>query len=137
MAEAFLKKYGDDLFESESAGIRAGTINPDVVQVMLEIGIDLRASALLSALDLALTGHHYDAIIAVCDRESVKGCPQFPGAIVSLSWPFEDPATFPGSPEDVLVRVRRLRDQIRQKVIDFIRQASHPDYWVRPSVPGK
>jgi hypothetical protein len=41
MAEAFLKKYGGDTFEAESAGLEPGTLNPNVVKVMQEIGIDL------------------------------------------------------------------------------------------------
>jgi arsenate reductase len=44
MAEAFLKKYGGDVFEAESAGIEPGTMNPNVVAVMQEAGIDLTAS---------------------------------------------------------------------------------------------
>jgi arsenate reductase len=42
MAEAFLKKYGEDLFEVESASPEPASINPNVVVVMGEVGIDLR-----------------------------------------------------------------------------------------------
>jgi hypothetical protein len=41
MAEAFLKKYDGNHFLVESAGLEPGAINPNVVTVMLEVGIDL------------------------------------------------------------------------------------------------
>jgi protein-tyrosine-phosphatase len=45
MAEAFLKKYGEDVFEVESAGLEPAPLNPNVVEVMGEVGIDLRQKA--------------------------------------------------------------------------------------------
>ncbi len=41
MAEAYLRKYGEKRFVVESAGLEPGTINPLVVAVMKEEGIDL------------------------------------------------------------------------------------------------
>ena len=41
MAEAFLKKYGSEDFEAESAGLEPGKLNPNAVEVMQEIGIDI------------------------------------------------------------------------------------------------
>ena len=40
MAEEFPEKYGGDEFEVESAGFEPGTINPIVIEVMREVGID-------------------------------------------------------------------------------------------------
>ncbi len=40
MAEAFLNEICGDTFAAESAGLEPGTINPLVVEVMKEIGID-------------------------------------------------------------------------------------------------
>ena len=129
MAEAFLKRNGEHLFEVESAGMRSGTINPDVIEVMLEIGIDLRNAAALSVFNLSLAGYTYDAIVALCDQRELEGCPRFPGAIRRLSWPFKDPATFQGSRVEVLEQVRQLRNQISQKTKEFVREASQPTFW--------
>ncbi|MCC5465619.1 arsenate reductase/protein-tyrosine-phosphatase family protein [Pelosinus baikalensis] len=41
MAEAFFKKYGDDMLEVHSAGFEPKEVNPYAVQVMKEIGIDI------------------------------------------------------------------------------------------------
>lgn len=40
MAEAYLRKLGGDQFEVESTGLTAGKLNPLVVEVMKEDGID-------------------------------------------------------------------------------------------------
>ena len=41
MAEAFLRKYGVDRFESYSAGLEPKGLNPLTVRVMQEVGIDI------------------------------------------------------------------------------------------------
>ena len=52
MAEAFLNKYGEGQFEAESAGIEPGKMNPIVVRVMQEEGIDLSKKATQGVFDL-------------------------------------------------------------------------------------
>jgi arsenate reductase len=41
MAEAFMNKFAGDRFHAESAGLEPGILNPLVVKVMQEIGIDI------------------------------------------------------------------------------------------------
>ena len=41
MAEGFLKKYANDIFDVYSAGIETHGLNPKAVEVMNEIGIDI------------------------------------------------------------------------------------------------
>ena len=41
MAEAYLKKFGGDKFQVESAGLEPGNLNPLAVEVMKEDGIDI------------------------------------------------------------------------------------------------
>lgn len=41
MAEAFLNKYGGGVYIAVSAGLEPGRINPNVVIVVPEVGIDL------------------------------------------------------------------------------------------------
>jgi len=45
----------------------------------------------------------------------------FPGVRRSLHWPFPDPSKLQGSDEEQLSRTRRIRDQIRSKVEEWIR----------------
>ena len=122
MAEAFLKKYGGGVFEAESAGIEPGRLNPNVVTVMQEAGIDLTGKPTQAVLDLFRQGRRYDAVITVCDKEAAERCPIFPGNVKRISWSFKDPSAFAGNREEVLQQTREVRDQIEEQVKAFVRE---------------
>jgi arsenate reductase (thioredoxin) len=130
MAEAFLKKYGGDLFEAESAGIEPGTMNPNVVTVMQEVGIDLSGKATQAVFDLFQQGRLYNAVITVCDKEAAERCPVFPGSVKRIPWSFKDPSAFKGTPEEILQGTREVRDGIEEKIKAFIQEASQVSYWI-------
>jgi len=96
MAEAFLKEYGEDYFESESAGLEPGKLNPFVVDAMKEIGVDISTNKTKSAFDLWKAGRLFSYVITVCDESSAEQCPLFPGTVKRLQWSFPDPAVFTG-----------------------------------------
>ena len=120
MAEAFLKKYGEDYFESESAGLEPGKLNPLAVEVMKEVGVDISYHKTKSVFDLWKEGKLFAYVITVCDESSAEQCPLFPGTVKRLHWGFPDPAGFTGSDEENLAKVRKVREQIKQKVLEFI-----------------
>jgi arsenate reductase len=120
MAEAFLKKLGGDRFEVESAGLEPGKLNPFVVRAMAEVGIDISRNATKSVFDLAKSGKSYDAVVTVCSKEAAERCPIFPGKHEKLHWPFDDPASFKGSDEEIIAGVRRVREQIKDACLQFI-----------------
>lgn len=37
-----------------------------------------------------------------------------------LHWPFDDPAAFEGSKEETVVKFREVRDQIEQRIKDWL-----------------
>jgi len=59
MAEAFLRKHGGDRFETESAGLEPGKLNPFVVRAMAEVGIDISGNPTKSVWDLFKAGKVY------------------------------------------------------------------------------
>ena len=130
MAEAFLNKYGNGQFEAESAGLEPGTMNPNVVAVMLEAGIDLSKKGTQGVFDLFRKGTFYNVVITVCDGASAERCPVFPGAVKRIAWSFEDPSAFKGTPREVLQRTRQIRDEIEKAVLAFIKEASGVSYWM-------
>ena len=79
MAEAFLKKYGGDRFEVESAGLEPGTLNPVVVEAMKEVGIDISQNKAKSVFDFYRQGKQYDYVVTVCNESEAGKCPVFPG----------------------------------------------------------
>ena len=119
MAEAFLKKYGGEHFEVESAGLEPGKLNPVVVEAMKESGIDISSNETKSVYDLYEKGKQYDYVITVCDGSKSGACPIFPGKGERLHWPFPDPSQFQGSIENKLKQTKQVRDQIEAKIKEW------------------
>lgn len=126
MAEAFLKKYGNGEFLVESAGLEPGKLNPYVVRSMSEIGIDISHNAVKSVADFQRQGTTFQIVVTVCSKEASERCPIFPGEAERLYWPFEDPSTFVGSDEEIMQKVRAVRDQIRTAVQEFVAAHTKP-----------
>jgi len=122
MAEEFLNRLAGDRFEAESAGLEPGTINPIVVEVMKELGIDLSGKKTNSVFDFFKQERKYDFVVTVCDASSGERCPIFPGKTVRLHWSFEDPSSFRGSYTEMKEKTREVRDKIREKIESFIRE---------------
>jgi arsenate reductase len=123
MAEAYLKKFGGDRFEVESAGLEAGKLNPYVVRALAEDGIDITGKKTQGVSDLLKQGRTYDFVVAVCSKEAADRCPVFPGRAKRLVWSYPDPSTFTGSDDEILAQVRQVRDTIRERVHQFSEEA--------------
>ena len=121
MAEAFLKQMAGDKFEVESAGLEPGKLNPLAIEVMKEVGIDISQNKTKSTFDFYKQGKQYDYVVTVCDESQSSKCPVFPGVGKSLHWGFEDPAGFQGSWGERLEKTRRVREQIKQKIAEWIK----------------
>ena len=121
MAEAFLDDMAGDQIHVESAGLEPKPVNPLVVEVMEEIGFDLSKSKSDSVFEFFKEGRLYDYVITVCDETAAGQCPVFPGITKRFHWPFTDPEALTGTHEDKLEALREIREQIRQKVSDWIK----------------
>jgi arsenate reductase len=127
MAEAFtntLGKEGKDRkgvsIEAESAGFEPGQLNPVVVEVMKEIGIDISNNKTNSVFEFFKEGRLYDYVITVCDESNAEQCPTFPGVTTGKHWSFKDPSALTGTKEEVKIEIRKIRDQIKDAVEKFI-----------------
>jgi arsenate reductase (thioredoxin) len=121
MAEAFLNQLAGDQFFAESAGFEPGTLNPLVIEVMKETGIDISNNSTKSVFDFFKQGRLFHFVIAVCDGASAERCPIFPGVTKRLGWSFEDPSSFTGTHEEKLAKTRRVRDSIKAEIEIFIK----------------
>lgn len=122
MTEEFLRAACGDRFHVESAGVEPGSLNPVVVELLKEDGIDITGKATRSVFDLHKAGANFDYVIAVCDPEASEACPIFPAEKQRLHWPFPDPSAATGTMEEKLAYVRPIRDQIKAKVQEFCRE---------------
>jgi arsenate reductase len=120
MAEAYLNHLAAGELGAESAGLEPGSLNPNVIEVLKEDGIDISANTTTSVFDLYKKGNHYDFVIVVCSEKAGARCPIFPGRVLRLHWPFDDPSAFTGTHDDILKQTRTVRDAIKEKIIAFI-----------------
>ncbi len=113
MAEAFANKYGKDKFVIFSAGNKpAETVNPVVVEVMKEKGIDISANKpKLLTFQMAQDS---DLIVTMgCNDQGICPGPFFKPTI---DWKLEDPK---GKP---IEKVREIRDDIENRVKRLIEE---------------
>jgi len=121
MAEAFLKNIAGDRFDVESAGLTPGVLNPLAVEVMKEIGIDISNNKTKGVFDLYKQGKRYHYVITVCSQADKGRCPVFPNTLETIHWDFDDPSSFEGTYEEKLEKTRKVRDEIRQKIEEWIK----------------
>jgi arsenate reductase len=129
IAEAFLNTLAGDTFSASSAGFEPGTLNPLAVEVMKEAGIDISRNKAKSVFELYRSGAIFGYVISVCDVEAAQRCPTFPGITRTIIWSFPDPASFTGPWEERLAKTRKVRDAIRAKIEEFIKESAggkHP-----------
>ena len=111
MAEALLNKLDSRHFDVVSAGIDRGEMQPIMVEVMKEAGIDLQRRLTKTTQDLS--NRRFDFVITLCDRAR-RECPKFQGAEL-VHWRFDDPLTSLDRTQRKR-KVQSLRDQIAQRV---------------------
>ena len=115
MAAAYLTHLSGGAVEVRSAGSApADQVNPAVVEVMLEEGIDIRAEQ-----PKLLTPESVQASDVVITMGCGDACPIYPGKRYE-DWQLQDPA---GQGVDA---VRPIRDEIRGRVKELLRSLQLP-----------
>ena len=117
MAQGLFRHLSNGTYDAYSAGVSPTTVNPLAIRAMREIGIDISHHT-SDSIDQYLN-RDFDLVITVCDNAK-ENCPIFPGAKNMRHWPFEDPADAKGSEEDRMRVFRKVRDQIRDKIANFL-----------------
>jgi arsenate reductase len=123
MAEAWLREMGKEAFEVYSAGLEPHGINPSTITVMQEAGIDISGQR-SKRLDEYIGKIEFDYLITVCGNADER-CPYFPGMGTRMHWPFEDPAAFEGSEEEKLAVFRKVRDQIKARIQEWLAENNY------------
>lgn len=123
MAEGYLRHFAEDRFTALSAGMAPKeVVHPLAVTVMAEDGVDLSAQRPKDVSEF-LGRIPVQHLIIVCDRAN-DSCPsQFPGALHRHYWPFDDPDAFEGTASETLDEFRRVRDQIKHRIIGWLDEA--------------
>jgi arsenate reductase len=113
MAEGWTRHLKGDQIEPYSAGIEAHGLNPNAVQVMAEVGVDIAGQHSKTLRDLG--GTVFDYVVTVCDNAH-ESCPRFSGKAKVIHVGFDDPPRLAANAmteQERLAPYRRVRDEIR------------------------
>lgn len=112
---ALLKDRKD--LEFYSAGSSpTGYIHPLVIKVMLEDGVDI-SDQYSKGLE-SIPYQKLDYIITLCGG-AAENCPFLPG-VKKEHWNIPDPVTLKGSEEERLENFRKIRDEIKKRVVQLL-----------------
>ena len=124
MAEAFLNLDHGERFEAHSAGVYPGSLLPEVVQAMSEIGIDISGHGVKSVEEFYRRNVPVDYAITVC-IQAAEVCPPIPANVDVINWGFDDPSA-QKTPEERLEVARRVRGEIRDAIAAWVKDLKEP-----------
>ncbi len=110
MAEGLLRALYGDRYVAYSAGIQPSKVSPYAIKIMAEIGIDIsnhHSKSINEFRDMK-----FDYVITVCDNAK-ETCPFFPCGKKYLHRGFNDPSEFKGKEDEIIVKFRCVRDEIK------------------------
>ena len=116
IAEAIMKsKWGTRVYV-DSAGVRAGDVNPFAISVLEEVGVDLSRHR-PKTLD-NLEDDSFDVIITLSPEAHHKALEMVRGLSCEVEyWPTIDPSVVEGSRDAVLDAFRDTRDAIEMRIM--------------------
>lgn len=118
MAEGFGKKYLSNEWDVRSAGVEAHGLNKLAVEVMeeAELPIDKQESSVIDQEVFQKASF----IVTLCG-DAKDRCPTAPPNTKTAHWGFDDPAKATGTEREILQTFRRVRDQIKERILEFKR----------------
>jgi len=118
MAAALCKQMFGQTVYVGSAGVQKGELDPFVVAVMEEIGIDVSRHKPMTFEELEdLEGLNFDLIVTLSPPAQHKAMELTRTNAAAVEyWPTEDPTAADGSREQRLDAYRAVRDQLMAKI---------------------
>ena len=121
IAEGILRKLGEEIFFSYSAGSHpAGKPNPYALAVLRDHDIDVSFARSKHWDEFADSNSpKMDLIITVCDNAAGETCPVWPGRPSMAHWGVRDPAAVQGRQKNILdaFRTTYLEMEVRIKML--------------------
>ncbi len=116
MAEGIINHFLGDKIEAFSAGVAPTFVHPRAISSLAEIGIDIsgQRSKGLEEFD----GQTFDYVITLC-QSAREQCPLYFGGGQRLHMGFDDPAAVDGSEEEAGAAFRKVRDEIKDRLLAF------------------
>ncbi|MBV8534303.1 MAG: arsenate reductase ArsC [Alphaproteobacteria bacterium] len=115
MAEALLKHLHGKRIYVDSVGLKSAPLDPFVIEVMGELGIDLRRHHAKTFEDLADSS--FDVIITLAPEAQHHAIEMTRTMACDVEyWPTFDPTIIEGSREARLAAYREVRDQLLRRI---------------------
>ena len=120
IAEGWARALHRDAVNIFSAGVLSTELNPNAVQVMSEVGIDMghHVSKAVTAEDFEAA----DIIVTVCEQAD-RRCPPLPAGKIKYHWPIKNPVTARDKVmtekehREELEAMRQCRDEIQKRIL--------------------
>ena len=120
MAEGWINHLLGGEWEARSAGTApAAQVHPLAVRAMAEVGVDIgggKPEHVNACLD-----EPWDLVVTVCDSAQ-ETCPLFLRPVEKAHVSFFDPAAAEGADEEKMAVFRRVRDEIRDRLVPEVRR---------------
>ena len=117
MAEGFLRALAGEHFQTVSTGIQPEDVHPVAIDVMAEVGIDISGQKPRTVAESLRDQFGY--VVIVYDPSKERS-PIFPFAPHLLRWNICDPAAEEGSHTEKKEAFRRVRNEIRGRIENFL-----------------
>jgi protein-tyrosine-phosphatase len=115
MAEALFKHLHGKRIYADSVGLKQAPVDPFVVEVMSEIGIDIRRHSAKSFEDLADSS--FDVIVTLAPEAQHHAIEMTRIMACDVEyWPTLDPTLIEGSRDVRLAAYREVRDQLMRRI---------------------
>ena len=126
MAEGLLKHLHGRRIYVDSVGVRANPVDPFVVAVMQELGIDIARHRAKTFDDLADTS--FDVVVTLSPEAQHKAVEMTRIMACEVEyWPTFDPTLAEGSREAMLASYRAVRDQMLRRLRERFPLPGVPD----------
>jgi arsenate reductase len=117
MAEGLINHDLAGKVQAFSAGTEPSSVHPLAIAVMEELGIDISQNRSKSIDEFV--NEKFDFVITLCDH-AAESCPVFFGGTKRVHMGFPNPTAASGSKEEQLASFRKVPDQIRTQLVEFL-----------------
>jgi arsenate reductase len=112
MAAAVARALAPASVSISSAGTRPAPVHPLAIEVLADLGIDLRGAPSRSVAEIP--ADDVDVVITLCDEDLGAA---FPGKALHVHWPLPDPSQVGGSEAVRLDAFRQIRDELMRRLV--------------------
>jgi arsenate reductase len=114
IAEGLARHHYASLATYQSAAVHSEPLSPYTIEVMDEVGIDVRRQFSKPITGIDLSSVNVAIVLCGLDR-----CPPLPTSVTVVSWPINDPDDAPHDRDSQLAAYRVTRTEITERLTDL------------------